>query len=460
MMAKISIRPLFKGAAWTMGAFGLSQVIRVGQSVILARLLTPDIFGILLIVSSLNAGIQLMSDVGISKGIVYHKQAEDPSYYNTAWTLQAIRSVVLWLVALALAVPAAHFYQFPTLAVIIPIMAFSFVLNGFSSVSLALLQKRLRFAEINIFNVAVSVISATAYISTAYLSPTIWAPVVASLVGPAASMVGSYFLLSDIKQRFYISRAHVSQISRFGRWIFVSSFVFFLSTNYDRLYLAGAVPLELLGVYGIARNISELISSFFQSLGNGVVFPFVAHNSEMSRSEFRKQLARARARFLLAAAFGLSLFVATADLAIRLLYDQRYQAATWMLPVLTIGSWFSVLANINEATLLGLGKASFTAIGNSSKFVILLIGLPLGIKLYGFVGAIAIIVAAELFRYVPMLIGLKRERFSFRRQDFFITLAVFSFIFLLNLLRATMGFGTSFDTLPFNGRSLGQFFTP
>ena len=95
-MTRISRRLLFLGTAWAIAAFVALQAIRVGQSIVLARLLTPGIFGILLIVGSLNTGIQLMSDVGISKGIVYSKDAENPDFYNTAWTLQAIRSIILW----------------------------------------------------------------------------------------------------------------------------------------------------------------------------------------------------------------------------------------------------------------------------------------------------------------------------------------------------------------------------
>ena len=71
----------------------------------------------------------------------------------------------------------------------------------------------------------------------------------------------------------------------------------------------------------------------------------------MPRHELRAQLAPIRMKFLLVAGFGFSLFAATADLAIGILYDQRYHAAGWMLPVLIIGAWFSIMSNLNESTL-------------------------------------------------------------------------------------------------------------
>ena len=65
-----------------------------------------------------------------------------------------------------------------------------------------------------------------------------------------------FFCYPIFKQKFYLSRKYVGQILHFGKWIFISSIVYFLSMYIDRLYLAKVVPLELLGIYGIARSIS------------------------------------------------------------------------------------------------------------------------------------------------------------------------------------------------------------
>ena len=53
----------------------------------------------------------------------------------------------------------------------------------------------------------------------------------------------------------------------------------------------------------------------------------------------------------------MSLAIAMADLAIKLFYDERYQAASWMLPILIVGSWFSILANSNRVHTSWSGKA-------------------------------------------------------------------------------------------------------
>ena len=153
-------------------------------------------------------------------------------------------------------------------------------------------------------------------------------------------------------------------------------------------------------------------------------------------------------KFLLVAGFGFSLVASMADLPIKIFYDARYQAAGWMLPLLIIGSWFSILAYVNEYTLLGLGKPIYSAAANASKFVFLVIGLPLGVKSFGLLGAIMVMVVSDLFRYFPILIGQKRESFSFATQDLIATLFAFSLIGVWEVLRWSFGFGNSFETLP------------
>ena len=257
----ISRNLLFKGAAWTLGAFGLGQVLRLATNIILARLLAPELFGIMQIVYSLRTGVELISDVGIGQNIVYNKDANDPDFYNTAWSLQAIRGALLWLVFSAAAVPFARLYHSPILVAVIPIAALTFVVGGLSSTSRFLLQKRMKFSTITVFDFVVALIASVAQVILAYFSPTIWALVLGPIVWVTAYAIGTHFLLKDVRQTFHISRHYAAQILSFGKWIFASSIIYFLSTNFDRLYLAKTIPLGLLGVYGIARALSELLSS-------------------------------------------------------------------------------------------------------------------------------------------------------------------------------------------------------
>ena len=119
-----------RGSAWTIiGVFG-SQGIRLVSNLVLTRLLFPEVFGVMALVMVMMQGLNNFSDVGITPAVLQSKRGDDPDFLNTAFTLQAIRGVALWLACCALAWPAAQFYNVPELALYLPVAGFTSVIWG------------------------------------------------------------------------------------------------------------------------------------------------------------------------------------------------------------------------------------------------------------------------------------------------------------------------------------------
>ena len=263
-------------------------------------------------------------------------------------------------------------------------------------------------------------------------------------------MIGSYFLIPDVTHRVTLSRKYLwAEILHFGKWIFLTSIIYFLSINFDRLYLASVIPLALLGVYGIARTISELLSSLVLRLGAAVIFPFISSHSHVSRDDLHKQMAPIRLAFLFTAAVVFAFAASTVDLAIKVVFDQRYHAAGWMVPILIVGAWISILCSVDGvSTLLGLGKPVYAAVSNGLKLGWLSVALPVSFASYGALGSIIVVSVSDIWRYVPLLIGQIRQKFSFASQDLWATIFVVVLIVLFEIARWFLGLGTSFEDLP------------
>ena len=449
---RISTIGLLRGATWTTAAYGAGLLLRLISTMTLTRLLAPELFGIMVVVYSIRVGIELiLSDAGLGTNIVYNRDGNKPEFYNTAWSIQFIRGLILCVATIGIAAPLSYFYKLPVLLNIIPVVAISFLFSGFSSMSFYLLQRGMQVGKINTFEFIVQLFSVTLTILLAYLSPTIWALVLGSLAEPAARFVGSYYLIPGLRHKFYISKEYLVEIFKYGRWIFLASIVFFFSINFDRLYLAKMIPLELLGVYGIARALSEIITNLFDRLTNLIFFPLVTSSRDVPRAQLREQLAPIRLKVLLLLAVGMSLAIATADFLIRIMYDSRYAAAGWMLPFLLIGAWFYILGNLNKAALLGIGKSEYSAISDSVKLGYVMVFVTLGFTKGGVPGVIVVMATIDLCRYGAILFGQVRERFSFGTQDFGLTIILFILIGFWQWLRWIVGLGTSFQSLPIAG---------
>jgi len=123
---------------------------------------------------------------------------------------------------------------------------------------------------------------------------------------------------------------------------------------------------------------------------------------------------------------GLGMLIASSDVIVVIVFDQRYALGAVILPLLLAGSWFAIHASVSEFILLGLGKARPMVGGHSARFLGTILGLPLAFSAWGLLAAIAVIAFADLPRYLWLTWQAARERVSFARQDpvLFMTMAV------------------------------------
>jgi O-antigen/teichoic acid export membrane protein len=428
-LAKLPRQTLIR-LGWATGSFGLIQVMRLLNNVVLARLLSPPLFGLMLIVNSIRTGVELLSDVGINQNIVSNRQGDRPEFYDTAWTIKVMRGIALGAVCFLSASLFAEFFETPELAIILPVIALTFVFLGFQSASASLLQKQRSVARNSVLDLSVAAISLGVHIALALVTPTIWALVLGSVFTSAAALVASYLVVPGRRHRFIIDRVAARQILKFGKWIFISSIIYFAAVNFDRLYLAKQISLAMLGIYSIARSMADMMNMLVIRVSYMVLFPTVAA-MDVSAPELRAKLLHARRIMLSFVAVGLACFVAVSDLVVQLLYDVRYETAGAILPVMLLGVWMSILSVVNDSVLLGTGKPAYTTIANAAKLLTFVVGVPLGFQFGGLLGAVVVLNAGEVMRYVVLWIFSRKQHLAFGREDLGLTL-----LFLVSVLAA------------------------
>lgn len=429
---------LFGAAGWVTAAFILQQVIRLGTSILLAWLLAPELLGTMILINTLRTGVELLTDVGIGQNIVNNPRGHEPSFYNTAWTIQIIRGIILSVLALAATAPVSDMYDNAQLKYLLPAVAPIFIIAGVMSPSRFLLQKQLEVRKVAMFDVAVSASSAICQIALVIYSPTIWALVAGLLLSTAISTASSFYLINWRDHALRWDKTSVRSIVHFGKWIFLSTLIYFLAMNFDRLYFANAVPIALLGIYGIARTFSETVMLLFQRIGNMLIFPKISA-SVLRGADLRQSIAPLRMVILLFVATGLAFGVALSDAFINLAYDSRYQAAGFFLTVLLVGTWFATLATVSESIIMGIGKPSGVAIGNAVKLAVIVVLLPYALTTFGINAGIAVFVLAEIARYGTLMWQKRREEVGFARQDIIATGVFFALAFLFREMSMLAG---------------------
>lgn len=442
-LKKLAIR----AAIWTIFGYGASQLLRFCSNLILTRLLVPEYFGLMAVVNTLVIGLELFSDVGIGQSIIQNKRGDDPAFINTAWTIQVIRGFILWIFCLLLTFPAAKFYGEPRLLWILPIVGLSTIFVGLSSTSMITLNRQLSLRKIMMFDFTHQVVIIITMVILAWLTHSVWSLVIGAVTGGIYKMVVSHWLIPGYSNRFAWEPEAVKEILSFGKWVFLATAVTFLNEQADRLILAKLLSFKLLGVYTVAYTLAGIPRELIKSLSFRVIFPTISQQIDLPRETLRFQIIRQRRLLLLGFGVVLACLASVGDLVIGTLYDQRYNDATWMMPILSCGIWFSVLFYSVSPALLAIGKPLYSAQSNLAGFTVIGLGLPLAYSRFGTVGAIILIAVSDLPLYTVNLYALWREKLSCFVQDIACTAAFVGLLTLLLFIRYSLGFGLPINAI-------------
>lgn len=399
---------ILRSASWVMVGYGGAQAIRLASNLILTRILFPEAFGLMTLVTVVTVGLMMFSDVGIGPSISQSKRGDDPDFLDTAWTIQVMRGAALWAVTLVLAVPLARLYDQPDLASYLPIAGIALVISGFLPTRIETAHRHLVFGRLTMLDLASQAIGVAAMIALALITRSVLALVLGSLFGVTAKLVLTSLYLPGPRNRFRLERAALREQVHFGKWIFLSTAFGFVSVQGDKAILGKLLDLKTLGIY----NIGFFLASFPVMLGTSVtqqlMIPIYRDrppgDSAQNRARLRKM------RVLLTG--GITLLLGAMALAgpwlVGWLYDARYQPAGAMVTLIA-------LAFLPLAVGLSYDRAALAAGDSRGAFVYsalrasLQVGLLwAGYSAFGLIGALASQGAALILAY-PALVRLARR---------------------------------------------------
>ncbi len=315
------------GMRWVMRFIGLFSMI------IVARLLTPDDFGLYAVASSMIGLMDAISDIGPDIAIIRHPNPQR-QHYDTAWTLKIIMSAFAALLVVVFAYFSGYIYTDARYEAVLYVMALSLFLSGFGNIGIADFRRNLQFNKDFQFTVFVQVIGVATTIGAAYLLRSYWALV---LGGLARSIIGVLlsFIMHSYRPRF--SLAARQEMFGFSFWLMVRSLAMFLSGRGDRLVVGGFYSPTSIGWFAVAGDLAQMaVFELLHPIGRALL-PGLAAKQEDKEWEKRnlKKIFNGTATIATAAGLGLA---ALAEPAITLVYGANFTAAASLLCILGFAS--------------------------------------------------------------------------------------------------------------------------
>ncbi len=401
---------------WVLVGIGGAQLIRLVGNLILTRLLAPEMFGLMALVNAFILGATMFSDVGIRGVIINNPESHLPRFYNTAWSIQVVRGVILYVVLLALSFPLANFYDVAQLPSLIAIAAATTLITGLTPTKVYWQAKELYLKRLSALELLAQLLGMIFFIGLAYYYRSIWSLVIGTVLVSVFTLAFYHFFIPGAGNRWHWHWPSFHEIFRFGRWILLSTGSLYLISQGDRLVLGKFFTLEMLGVYSIAINFSMLFNELGENAASKFLFPLYRKTVEQGADQYRK-IRKFRLIGLALGMLGCLPLIVGGQWLINLLYDDRYIEAGWMLQVLALAAMFRLLDTTLRPLFLAHGNSFDAMTYQVVKGGTYLLALILGVAYFGIQGLMAVFVLIPIISIILLHVMVRKYGYCWPLDD-------------------------------------------
>lgn len=381
-----------KGAIWLVGARLATKTLDLVAMLIVARLLVPADFGLFALAATVLLVMEAVTDLSLSNAIVQMHEPPE-AVYDTAFTLNLARGLIVFVVLLAIASPFAHFYGDPRLSPIISAVAAVPVLRSLASPRLAHLQRQLIFRPIFYLESAGKIAAFAASVTAAILTRSHWALVAGMIANPAISTLFSY-MVAPYRPAFGLR--DWKPIFAFSGWLTLSNTVNTLNWQADRLFIGGQLGPGVLGQYTVGSELASLPTNApIQPMMQALYAGFSKIKGDQDRLRAAYLLSQS---FVLAVALPLGVVVSVfAYPIVDLTVGPDWPITALVLQVLTPVLALQMITGPAQAIAMVTGNTSRIFVRDVWMLIVRLTLIVVGISLAGIVGIIVARVASGLF---------------------------------------------------------------
>lgn len=325
-----------QGIMWTGLANIIQYVFRLGSSIVLARILFPEDFGLMGMILIVVNFARRLSNFGFGSALIQRKELKK-EHSDTVFWVNFFTSVIITGVLIFSSSYIAEFFEHEKIRLLLIVIAFNFILSSLAGVPYALLNRKLKFKERNIaqtigrlFNFSFSVIFAVAGFG-------VWSLVYGVLIGTLVELFAIFYYTRWLPS-FQFHLWALKDVFSFGFWVYINNYIKYAIENIDYFIIAKVLNATQLGYYERAFNLMSIPRKEILRRFNSIFF------SAYSRIyEDDKRLVQALIRVIS------TISIITYPLMIWLFF-----AAPSLIPVLYGSKWYSTIYPLQVMCISGV----------------------------------------------------------------------------------------------------------
>jgi len=253
-MAVSVTQRVLKSSGFLVAIQFLQRTLGIISTLILARLLAPEHFGIVALVTIALQFFELLVETGNQQYIV-QKESVDDDDLNTAWTLDIVMKSGIAMLIIITSPALAQYFDAPALTSALSIASLALPIRALKTPELMLLARNLNYRPIFWLNLWQKGVAFLVVVGIAMVHASHWAIIIGNLFSAAILAFGSYRVCA---YRPRISLIRVRQQWYFSRWLLMRGLVGFTRSQIDNLMVSKLFGSSALGGYNLVRELSIL----------------------------------------------------------------------------------------------------------------------------------------------------------------------------------------------------------
>lgn len=373
-----------KGIFWVGSLRIFTRIIAFLRIIILARLLTPEQFGIFSIALLVLALIDIFTETGINVFLVQEKEDID-KYVDTSWIISIARGIFISLVIITNASFVVSFYKSPTLYSFLLVICILPVVKGFINPSIAKFQKELKFNIEFFYKSTIFLIETFFSVLIVLLTKSAIGLIWGLIIGAFFEVIFSFFIIKPTPHFIFKLNLLKKVIAR-GKWVTMSGVFNYLFHNGDNIVVGRMLGVSVLGLYDMTYRISMLPITEIADVVSRVTLPVyvkMSHDTKRLKSAFLKTLCMVGIPCLF---IGIIFYFFPKQI-ILIVLGEKWIEAVPILQILTIFGVIRAISGISSVIFLSVKKQEYVTIVTLVSFLVLALTIVPFIKIFGIIGA-------------------------------------------------------------------------
>lgn len=382
---------------WLVGSSFLQKAISFGATIILARILSPSVFGLFTLAFVAIDSLGLFKSLGFDSALIRKKDNIEKAA-NTAFFIIPLLGFTLFLILNISAPVIGKSLNNQEIVGVIRILGIIFIFSCLGKVPAAMLEKSMQFKKVSIIEISSAILYSVSAITLALLGFGVWSLVVAYIIKTLNQNI-LFWIFSKWHPKFEFDKDIALEMFHFGKFLFLGGVVLFLRMNLDNLFVGKLLGVEALGLYAVAFNIANFGSDYFGGKVHRVVFPAYSKIQGDKKDLKPASLKVLQHVSLLIIPFSIGIILLGADF-LRLAYGSKWMGAARVLQILAFAGLFNTLPSGMNAVFLAFGKSRITFWIATLQVTIFLLFITPMAKLFGINGVAIVVSVSSLVAFV------------------------------------------------------------